>query len=277
MQGKLLKGCTPAHYWWQSSQNHNIWDRGEVRGRLLLAKIVGCCIPCSINLCGCIGYIYCWNDFSNGLWAKNLSNLPQIASRLCGMHISETAGWIYPIWNFMDLQLARPVVVQCRITHAPLFRGGADNVYESALGDSSLVMNIHNSVEVRQEYCRAHHLTGNYRTASDTWIQVSTNRNASPWRRLHWRHDDRKMTSQWCARTFGGVTREVSSYIMMHMHGGFGKPRSFPHQLICGGPTFFFFFFLNIHNSFMDCATSQYLFKPRDVIMLMRAVTIVAA
>ena len=30
-------------------------------------------------------------------WAKNLSNLPQIGSRLCGMHISETAGWIYPI------------------------------------------------------------------------------------------------------------------------------------------------------------------------------------
>ena len=89
------------------------------------------------------------------------------------MHISETAGWIYPIWNFMDLQLARPVVVQRHITHIPLFRRGADNVYESALGDSSLVMNI--------------------------------------------------------------------------------------------------------HNSFMDCATSQYVFKPRDVIMLMRAVTIVAA
>ena len=30
-------------------------------------------------------------------WAKNLSNLPQIESRLCGMHISATAGWIYPI------------------------------------------------------------------------------------------------------------------------------------------------------------------------------------
>ena len=30
-------------------------------------------------------------------WAQNLSNLPQIGSRLCGMHISETAGWIYPI------------------------------------------------------------------------------------------------------------------------------------------------------------------------------------
>ena len=40
-------------------------------------------------------------------------------------------------------------------------------------------------VEVRQEYCRAHHLSGNYRTASDTWNPVSTNRNASPWRRLH--------------------------------------------------------------------------------------------
>ena len=30
-------------------------------------------------------------------WAKNWSNLPQIGSRLCGSHISETAGWIYPI------------------------------------------------------------------------------------------------------------------------------------------------------------------------------------
>ena len=28
-------------------------------------------------------------------WAKNLSNLPQIGSRLCGTQISETAGWIY--------------------------------------------------------------------------------------------------------------------------------------------------------------------------------------
>ena len=30
----------------------------------LLAKIVGCYIPCSINLCGCKGYVYCRNDFS---------------------------------------------------------------------------------------------------------------------------------------------------------------------------------------------------------------------
>ena len=30
-------------------------------------------------------------------WAKNLSNLPQIGSRLCGSHILETAGWNYPI------------------------------------------------------------------------------------------------------------------------------------------------------------------------------------
>ena len=30
-------------------------------------------------------------------WAKKLSTLPQIGSRLCGTHISETAGWIYPI------------------------------------------------------------------------------------------------------------------------------------------------------------------------------------
>ena len=34
---------------------------------------------------------------------------------------------------------------------------------------------------------------------------------------------------------------------------------------------------MNIHNPFMHCATSQYVFKPRDIIMLMRAFTIVAA
>ena len=34
---------------------------------------------------------------------------------------------------------------------------------------------------------------------------------------------------------------------------------------------------MNIHNPFMHCATSQYVFKPREVIMLTRAVTIVAA
>ena len=43
-------------------------------------------------------------------WAKDLSNLPQIGSRLCRTHISETAGWIYPIQSFVDL--SRPVVVQ---------------------------------------------------------------------------------------------------------------------------------------------------------------------
>ena len=50
-------------------------------------------------------------------WAKNLSNLAQIGSRLCGTHISETAGWNYPIWNFMDM--SRPVVVQ-RHSYLPI-------------------------------------------------------------------------------------------------------------------------------------------------------------
>ena len=50
-------------------------------------------------------------------WAKNLSNLPQIGSRLCGTHISETAGWIYPIQSFMDL--SRPVDVQ-RHSYLPI-------------------------------------------------------------------------------------------------------------------------------------------------------------
>ena len=36
-------------------------------------------------------------------------------------------------------------------------------------------------------------------------------------------------------------------------------------------------FVMNIHNPFMHCVTSQYVFKLGDVIMLMRAVTIVAA
>ena len=43
-------------------------------------------------------------------WAKNLSNLPQIGSRLCGSHISETAGWMYPV-SFVDL--SGPVIVHC--------------------------------------------------------------------------------------------------------------------------------------------------------------------
>ena len=30
-------------------------------------------------------------------WAKNLSNLPQIESKLCRSHISKTAGWMYAI------------------------------------------------------------------------------------------------------------------------------------------------------------------------------------
>ena len=47
-----------------TEKNHNIWDRGEARGSLLLAKIVGCYIPCSLNLYGCKNYIYCRHDFS---------------------------------------------------------------------------------------------------------------------------------------------------------------------------------------------------------------------
>ena len=43
-------------------------------------------------------------------WAENLSNLPQIGSRLCGSHIFGTAGWIYTIRSSMEL--SRPIVVQ---------------------------------------------------------------------------------------------------------------------------------------------------------------------
>ena len=56
-------GCTPLLMTYFTEKNHNIWDRGEARGRLLLVKIVGCFIPCSINWYGCIGYIYCRNAF----------------------------------------------------------------------------------------------------------------------------------------------------------------------------------------------------------------------
>ena len=50
-------------------------------------------------------------------WAKNLSNLPQIGSRLCGTQISETAGWIYSISSFVDL--SGHVVVQ-RHSYLPI-------------------------------------------------------------------------------------------------------------------------------------------------------------
>ena len=46
---------------------------------------------------------------------------------------------------------------------------------------------------------------------------------------------------------------------------------------VCESPLGDSCFVMNIHNPFMHCVTSQYVFKLRDVIMLMRAVTIVAA
>ena len=41
-------------------------------------------------------------------WPKSCQ---QLGFRRCGMHVSEIAGWIYPIWSFMDLSW--PVLVQC--------------------------------------------------------------------------------------------------------------------------------------------------------------------
>ena len=49
-----------------TEKTRNIWDCGEPQDRLLLVKIVGCFIPCTINLHGCIGYIYC-----TPLWKSN--------------------------------------------------------------------------------------------------------------------------------------------------------------------------------------------------------------
>ena len=46
---------------------------------------------------------------------------------------------------------------------------------------------------------------------------------------------------------------------------------------VCESPKGDSCFVMYIHNPFMHCVTSQYVFKLRDVIMLMRAVTIVAA
>ena len=44
-------------------------------------------------------------------WAKNLSNLPQIGSRLCGSHISEPLDGFTPFK--VSWTLSRPVVVHC--------------------------------------------------------------------------------------------------------------------------------------------------------------------
>ena len=46
---------------------------------------------------------------------------------------------------------------------------------------------------------------------------------------------------------------------------------------VCESPLGDSCFVMNIHNPFMHCVTSQYVFKLRDVIMLMRAVVIIAA
>ena len=61
---EVFKGWAPLLMTYFTGMNHNIWDHNEIPGRLLLAKIVGCYIPCSITFCRCIGYIFHRNDFS---------------------------------------------------------------------------------------------------------------------------------------------------------------------------------------------------------------------
>ena len=50
---------------WRISQRwtKTFWDSGEVTGKLLLIEIVRCYIVCSIDFYGCMGYMYCRNDF----------------------------------------------------------------------------------------------------------------------------------------------------------------------------------------------------------------------
>ena len=54
------------HYWWRSSQRRTITFETVVKleASSCWLKIVGCYIPCSINLYGCIGYVHCRNNFS---------------------------------------------------------------------------------------------------------------------------------------------------------------------------------------------------------------------
>ena len=54
---------------------------------------------------------------------QNLVKSGSSWARLCGTHISETAGWIYTIWSSMEL--SRPVVVQhhAHLTLTLDFRG----------------------------------------------------------------------------------------------------------------------------------------------------------
>ena len=83
------------------------WRIFSIRSSVALSRPVG--VHCHGHMP--IGLIWAC------LWAKNLLNLQRIGSRLCGRHISETAGWIYPILSFMDL--SRPVVVQ-RHSYLPI-------------------------------------------------------------------------------------------------------------------------------------------------------------
>ena len=64
-----------------------VWWIFSIRSSVELSRLVGG---------HCQGHMPIWAIWACP-WAKNLSNLPQIGSRLSGMHISETAGWIYPI------------------------------------------------------------------------------------------------------------------------------------------------------------------------------------
>ena len=70
--------------------NVTAWRIFSIRSSVELSRpvVVHCHLPiCPIWACP---------------WAKNLSNLPQIGSRLCGTHISETAGWIYLFYGMAE-------------------------------------------------------------------------------------------------------------------------------------------------------------------------------
>ena len=76
-------GCTPLLMTYFTEKNHNIWDRGEARGRLLLAKIVGCYIPCSLNL----HLMTYFTEKNHNIWDRGEARGRLLLAKIVGCYI----------------------------------------------------------------------------------------------------------------------------------------------------------------------------------------------
>ena len=73
------------------------WRIFSIRSSVELSRPVGVHCHSHMPICPIWACPWAKNLSNEAALGSDFSNFPQIGSRLCGTHISETVGWIYPI------------------------------------------------------------------------------------------------------------------------------------------------------------------------------------